>query len=117
MSKTYLQHMPTIMQAADSACGAGASSSGSLLSTGYARVVGSFFSDASSAGGTGSGLTFFQSADYGAHFDLISASSSVLATCASAFDVAVVGNAVKVKWCNGLTAATSVRYAFMLRPT
>jgi hypothetical protein len=74
------------------------------------------YSNASADAGTGCGLHIQQSADYGANWDITTASYTVTASAASSFDIAIVGNAVKINMYNGLTAASLFRTWFVLRP-
>ncbi len=115
MSRLYGQAMQAVLDStlAISACTA---RSGSAISAGYARLIGTLYSNASADAGTGSGLHIEQSADYGAHWDVTTASYTITASAASAFDVAVTGNAVQVKLWNGCTTASLLRAWFALRP-
>ena len=114
--KLYIQNVPVVWQTTASVVASG-STSGSVLCAGYARLVGTFYANASAAGGTGSGLHITQSPDYGTNWDIITASYPITASAASSFDVAVVGNAVKVQVWNGVTEAASLMRAwFVLRP-
>jgi len=95
---------------------ASGSISGSMVSEGFSRLIGAIWSNASAAVGSGSGLHIFQSSDYGQNWDLTSASYQVTASAASAINVTVVGNAVKVQLWNGATAASLFRCSFRLAP-
>jgi hypothetical protein len=71
--------------------------SGSLISYGHARLVGTLYSSMSAAIGAGSGINIMQSVDYGQNWDLISASYPIKAVTASDININIVGNAVKVQ--------------------
>ena len=113
MSKLYIQNTPTLFNLSGSFAAAG-STSGSLGSAGYAKIVGVFRSDVVSE--TGSGLRIEQSSNGGTNWDIISASCLASACAASSFSVEVVGNAVRLFWRNGAGAASAARINFFLRP-
>jgi hypothetical protein len=116
MSRLYGQATQPVLEST-LALAATASRSGSAISTGYSNLVGMFYANASAAAGAGSGLHILQSANYGANWDIVSASYPITASAASTFSVAIVGNAVKVHVWNGVTEAASlVRAWFTLRP-
>jgi len=76
-----------------------------------------FLSDASAAVGAASGLKIQQSCDYGAHWDHTAASYALAACTAGSIITNLIGNAVKVTWWNGATAAASnPRMAFYAYP-
>ena len=115
MSKIYVQSAPAVLESTASLA-ISASTSGSAVCNGYAKLVGVFWSNASAAVGAASGLNILQSANLGQNWDLTSASYTVTASAASAISVDVVGNAVKVQFWNGVTAASLFRTAWYLRP-
>jgi len=111
MSKVYAQTFP-IVWSASVAQSAAASSAGSAISHGYARLVGLHIASASAD--SSSGLRIWQSSNYGTNWDywtdfVPSASSG------SAFSIEIVGNAVKVQF-KPHSAAASVRSLWQLRP-
>jgi len=113
----HSQVMPIVFSAsAYGAVAAKEDASGSLISNGYARLVGIFRSDAAVALGAGSGLYVEQSSNWGGNWDITSASCQITACAASTFDLEVLGNAVRVRLINGDTATSRIRCNFMLRP-
>lgn len=115
MSKIYVQQPAYVLHSTASLVATG-SVSGSLISQGYSKLRGMFYSSMSAAGGTGSGLHILQSSDYGINWDIISASYPVKAVTASAMEVDIVGNAVKVQTWTGASAASVLRASFYLLP-
>jgi hypothetical protein len=116
MSKLYVQGGEPIFRTTASLA-ISASISGSCICEGYARLVGLFCSDASAAIGAASGLEIRQSCDYGAHWDSITASYALAACVSGSINAPLVGNAVRVTWWNGATAAASQpRIAFYAFP-
>jgi len=115
MAKIHVLNTPTVLDttAAQTAKGY---TSGSLVCDGFSRLVGLLYSNASAAVGSASGLVIRQSADGGANWDVVSASYQVTASAASVFNVNLLGNAVKVEFWNGATAASLFRCSFRLMP-
>lgn len=113
MSRLYAQAAPTVFIMSGSMA-ANASTSGSLASQGYAKLVGAFRSDVALQ--TGSGIHIQQSFDYGTTYDLTNASNSLGASTLTACSVDIIGNAVQVTIRNGATAASAIRGLFYLRP-
>jgi len=115
MARIYSQ-APEELLSASTALDASASIAGSLASAGHSRLVGIIWSNASAVAGAGSGLHIRQSADYGQHWDIVTASYTITASAASAFSASVYGNAVQVIIWNGATAASLFRASFRLYP-
>ena len=111
MSKVYVQNSPVVWEST-TAQGATASSSGSMLCGGYARITGVHWASASAD--SASGLRVWQSADYGANWDYWT-DYVPIANSGSAFSVEIIGNAVKVAF-KPHSAAASVRTCWRLRP-
>ena len=111
MSRFYAQVAPTLL-VSTSTLGVGAVITGSLLSQGYTKLIGLAWSNASS---TASGIRIQQSSNYGASWDYENL-YTITASAASAFDVTIYGNAVKVSASMGATAASLFRATFALRP-
>lgn len=106
MAKIYAQGVePVFVTTASLAISA--STSGSAITQGYARLVGIICSDASAAVGAASGLKIQQSSDYGVHWDIVSASYALAACTAASVNITLVGNAARVTWWNGATNAAS----------
>ena len=116
MAKIYAQQPEYVLLSTSTALVATGSMSGSLVSLGHSKLLGTFYSSMSAAVGAGSGINVLQSANYGATWDLLSASYPIKAVTASPFSVDIVGNAVKVQVWTGASAASIVRAAFYLRP-
>jgi len=115
MSKLYVQGTEEVW-ASSAALGVSASVSGSAIALGHAKVVGLLWANASAAEGAGSGLHVLQSNNWGATWDIITASYSVAASTGRSVSADVVGNAVKIQFWNGETAASLMRARFYLRP-
>ncbi len=113
--KLYVQGTETIL-ASSALLGVSASVAGSAVALGHAKVVGLLWSDASAAVGAGSGLHIQQSSNYGTTWDLVSASYAITASTGVSVSQEVVGNAVKIQFWNGVTAASLFRSLFYLRP-
>ena len=91
----------------------GSQTSGSFWSYGYARLVGLVISNASAK--AASGLRVWQSGDGGDNWDYFS--DWTLSACSgSAFSIEIIGNAAKVDFRNGATAASLFRTLWQLRP-
>jgi hypothetical protein len=116
MTKIYAQKPEYLLLSTSTALGATGSMSGSLISLGHSKLIGTFYSSMSATIGAGSGINIFQSADYGQNWDMLSASYPIKAITASPFSIDIVGNAVKVQIWTGASAASIVRAAFYLRP-
>ncbi|MFA6358715.1 MAG: hypothetical protein WCY09_08690 [Candidatus Omnitrophota bacterium] len=112
MSRLYGQAVIEILRSSGSLA-AGGNISGSVISMGCRSIVGIVFSSASSK--AASGLSIYQSADYGASWDYVSA-SVVAADSGSGFSIEVVGNAAKVTYINGDDDASALRACWYLRP-
>jgi hypothetical protein len=108
MAKLYVQKFPTVKTFSGSQAASG-SSSGSVLSGGYAQVIGMFWADA------GSSFQIQQSSNSGTNWDLIS-DYAITACAASSFSIAVAGTAVKARFATGAGAASNMRGIVMLRP-
>ena len=113
--KMYVQGTESVL-ASSAALGISASVAGSAIALGHAKVVGLLWANASAAEGTGSGLHVLQSSDLGTTWDIVTASYSVAASVGRSVSAEVVGNAVKIQFWNGETAASLVRTRFYLRP-
>ena len=113
MSKIFVQAMPDVLKSTAS-LDSSACVSGSLLCGGYARLVGGVVSNASSA--AASGLRILQSMNGGTNWDVITASAAISACSGSSFGYEIVGDAVKVEYRNGATAASLFRTLWQLRP-
>lgn len=113
MAKLYAQAAASVLWLYGT-LDAGASTSGSIYCDGYAKLVGGFRSDVVSE--TGSGFRIEQSFDRGLHWDIVSASCLASASAASAFDIDIIGNAVRVVIKNGAGAAGAIRSYFYTRP-
>jgi hypothetical protein len=111
MAKIYAQGVETVL-AYTGAVAKWESISGSVVCPGYARLVGMFYANASASPGAASGLVIHQSADYGATWDILSASQSVSPSAASVFNLPIYGNAVRVAFYSGNTTAASLTRAF-----
>jgi len=116
MAKMYAQQLEYVLLSTSTALVATGSMSGSAVSLGHSKLIGTFYSSMSAAIGAGSGINIFQSADYGLNWDLLSASYPIKAVTSSPFSIDITGNAVKVQVWTGASAASIVRTAFYLRP-
>lgn len=116
MAKLYVQQPEYIILSTSTTLAATGSMSGSMVSAGFGKLLGTFYSSMSAAIGAGSGINVYQSSDYGQNWDLLSASYPIKAVTASPFNIDIVGNAVKVQIWTGASAASIVRAAFYLRP-
>jgi hypothetical protein len=116
MAKVYAQGVEVVL-ANSGSLAAKALISGSAISSGYQRLVGVLRTDASAAIGSGSGLTIWQSTDYGATFKINSASYATAACSNTTVNQVVYGNAVKVDYYMGnVGAASNVDAFFALYP-
>lgn len=88
--------------------------SGSLLCLGYAKLCGLAWASCPSE--TGSGLRIYESANAGDSFECLSASDQLAASGSATYSLDVHGDAVKVFYKNGGTAAGSSQILFYLRP-
>ena len=114
MTRLRVQSFPTILNYSGSLAG-GASVAGSALSSGYSRIIGVAWSDASGVGG--SGLRISQSPDKGVHFNTYITACGVAASASSGgYSIEVIGSAVEVRYVNGATVASNVYLNWMLRP-
>jgi hypothetical protein len=116
MARMYAQKPEYVLLSTSTALVATGSMSGSLVSVGHSKLIGTLYSSMSAAIGAGSGINVFQSSDYGQNWDLLSASYPIKAVTASPFSIDIVGNAVKIQVWTGASAASIVRAAFYLRP-
>jgi len=114
MPKTNVQDAPQVWEETSASIVATGSLSGSLISHGYARLTGLFFSDVDTE--TASGLKIEQSADLGTNWDYVSASDLIAACTITACSVEIVGNAVRVTAITGASAASDLRTTWRLRP-
>lgn len=112
--KTSVQDTEIILESVSPCLAAGASISGSVVSTGFAKVVGLFRSDVDTE--TASGLRIEQSTDFGQNWDITSGSDLIAACTATACIIDVAGNAVKVTVISGGSAASALRTTWRLRP-
>jgi len=112
MSRLYGQAAIEVLRSSGSLAPNG-TLSGCATSVGYHSIVGMIFSAASSK--ASSGLSIYQSSDYGATWDYVSVYAAD-AGAGSGFSIDVVGNAVKVNFINGTTAASALRTCWYLRP-
>lgn len=110
MAKIFLQRFPVIWQSSSAMSPSSASYAGSLMCNGYAQIIGMFYSDT-----PGSSLGISQSMDGGLHWDTEEL-WTISASAGSSIGASVVGNAVKVRFRNGASAASGWRVNFMLRP-
>ena len=104
MSKLYAQKTVTVFSHSGSFAAAG-SMSGSQVCEGFARLVGGFRSDIVSE--TGSGFRIEQSFNGGQNWSIVSSSALASACAASSFNITVTGNAARVFWRNGASAAST----------
>ncbi len=112
MSKIYVQNAPIVWQTSASLA-ASASSGGSALCGGYARLVGIHIAAASAK--AASGLRIWQSTDAGTNWDYYA--DFVPSACsASAFSIEIIGNAVKVDFRTDGAGASILRSLWQLRP-
>ena len=107
MAQTFI----TVLQSSASLAASG-SVSGSAISTGYARLVGSVIANASAK--AGSGLRVSQSPDSGSNWDYVT-DYAPSACSGSAFSIEIIGNAVKVDYITD-GAASLFRTLWQLRP-
>jgi hypothetical protein len=110
VSKIYVQSFEPVWQT--SACLSGSGTSGSFVTAGYRHLLGMIMSCTSSV--AGSGLSIYQSPDYGAHWDYVTA-CAISACSGSAFDIEIVGNAAKIEF-RPDTTASIFRTLWQLRP-
>lgn len=111
MARLYAQATTEVLRTSASLAVNG-TITGSLICHGYAKLVGLLWSNAS---GTASAIRVQQSSNYGANWDYETL-YPITASTASAFDVTLYGNAVKISASNGATAASLFRAVFNLRP-
>ena len=110
--KIYVQKFPEVF-ATSASLAASASTSGSMVCDGYARIIGGIISSASLK--AGSGLRIWQSFNDGLDWDYFT--DYVLSACSgSAFSIEIIGNAVKVGICTDGTGAPILRTHWQLRP-
>ena len=115
MARLYAQATePVLITTASLAISA--SVSGSAHCDGYARLVGQLWSNASAAAGAASGLTYWQSCNGGLTWDSLSASQAISASTSASINLTITGNAIKVHYWNGATAASLFRAHFQLYP-
>lgn len=112
MAKVYVQNMPTVLDSSGSLVASG-SVGGSLLSDGYANIVGIAFSAASSV--SGCALFVEQSTDKGITWDIVAA-CNLSADSGSGYNITMFGNAARVRFHNGADNSGSVRMLWRLRP-
>lgn len=112
MTRTYAQSVVNILTYSASLAAA-ASISGSLSSVGYARLVGTLFSSASSAAGCS--LMIDQSGDGGTNWDQLSA-CDISTESGSGFSIELVGDAVRVRFHTADDDASAIRALWTLRP-
>lgn len=112
MSKIHAQDAETVL-ATTASLAVNGTVSGSMICAGYARLMGTVISNAST---TAIGLVVQHSANQGANWDYTSGSYTIAACSGSGFDIPIYGNAVKVSASNGATAASLFRAFFWLRP-
>ncbi len=112
MSRIYAQAALVVWEYSASFAASAVATGSLACDAGYAKLVGVLRSDATS---TASGLHIYQSSDHGTTWDYDSI-YTITACTASAFDIAICGNAVKVSASNNTTAASNVRGYFALRP-
>jgi len=110
MAKIFVQKFPVVWQASGSLPASGSISSGSVISNGYARLIGIFIASASV-----DSLRVLQSADQGANWDYWT-DYAPSACSGSAFSIEIVGNAVKIEYRNGSDVANEYRTLWQLRP-
>ena len=114
MSKTNVQKGLEILSYTGSLA-IGGSISGSVIDYGMSKIIGIVFSDASSM--TGSGIIIKQSIDGGENWD--HQSTWDISACDvgnSAFELSVIGDAVKIEYRNGSEIASNLRMKWYTRP-
>ena len=114
MARIYAQKFPVISASAAATLGISGSFSGSALCAGYSRAVGMLY--ASEASKAASGLIIHQSSDFGENWDIVSASDALAGSGTLSESVEIVGNAIRVTYRNGATAASLIRFLWQLRP-
>ena len=113
MSKLYTQNFPEVLKYSG-ALAANASVSGSIPCAGYSQLVGYIYSSGSAE--TGSGLSIKQSVDGGTNWDINSGCLASATAFTSSCMIDTIGNAFKVRYCNGATTAACVRMLFQMKP-
>ena len=108
--KLYIQNVPVVWQTTASL--SGSISSGSIISDGYARIVGGLITCTSAK--AASGLRISQSFNRGSNWDYNS-DYAPSACSASAFSIEIIGNAVKIDFMPETTASI-FRTVWYLRP-
>ncbi len=112
MARVLCQSFPIVWQTSASLA-ASASTGGSAISTGYARLVGGLVAAASAK--AASGLRIWQSFDSGNNWDY-KTDFAPSASSASAFSIEIIGNAVKVDFRTDSSGASILRTLWQLRP-
>jgi len=112
MSKQFVNRPFTILESSGSLAANG-SISGSAECKGYGTLRGLLRTDAATT--SGSGVIIEQSPDSGENWYLVSASDAVGASAIVSYDLAIVGNAVRVTACNG-AATANIQATFYLLP-
>lgn len=113
MSRIHVQATPTVFSFSGSMAAA-ASTSGSMLSQGYATLTGGLYTSDSTIAACG--LRIDQSFNGGVTWDITNASNAISSNASAACSVAIIGNAIKVSLQIGATGASGVRALFYLKP-
>ncbi len=112
MGRLYGQATPTVLNFSGSMA-AGASISGSISSRGYSTMVGGVYTSDSTIAACG--IRVDQSFDQGQTWAITSASNALANNASAACSVTIQGDAIKVYFQNGITAASRVRATFYLK--
>ncbi len=113
MAKIYVQHFPVVLQSSASILAA-TCPSGSMVCNGYSRLIGLVF--AGCALDTACSLTVDQSSDYGATWDMRTASCTITTDVSASFSFSIIGNAVKVTLRSNACDINPFRTAWQLCP-
>lgn len=112
MSKIYVQGSEEVFINSASIAAGGSVSSEIFITKGYAKITGILISSASAK--AGSGLSIWQSGDYGQNWDYRTIYAPT-ACSGSGFSIEVIGNAAKIDYITD-GAANIFRTAWHLRP-
>ena len=113
MPRLYPQVTPTVFSYSGSMA-ANASTSGCLACLGYTTLTGGLFTSDSTIAACG--FRIDQSFDNGATWDVTNASNALASGASAACSVAIIGNAVRVRFQLGATPASGIRALFYLKP-
>ena len=109
--KLYVQNYEPVWTT--SASLSASATSGSFVCAGYRHLLGMITSSTSSV--AGSGLSIYQSADYGKTFDWVTTCALGACSC-SAIDVEIIGNAGKIEYRPDGGTSSVFRTLWQLRP-